>query len=133
MAQDDKNTERRMFGISSQKKETGSNAALMSAWDALDTRVVIADAQYNVIYMNRAVREFLKSVEPHIRKDLPGFDVSQLIGKNLDVFHKNPAPERAILSKLNAATKASVHLSGLLFGLTLVPLRDPVTGERSGV
>ena len=121
-----------MFGSSKNDRQDAVAPALAAAWDALETRVMIADARYNIIYLNRATREFLKQVEPQIRKDLPHFDASQLVGKNIDIFHKNPAHQRGMLDRLNASHKASIRLGGLLFGLTLAPLRD-VAGARCGV
>jgi len=119
-----------MFGKA--HKQDNNALALNAAWDALDTRAMITDATYTITHLNPAVLTFLKSVESQIRKDLPHFQADRLIGQKIDIFHKNPAHQRQMLDTLQQPSKTSIRLGGLMFGLTVVPLKD-VTGKRLGM
>ena len=47
---------------------------------------MVADADYNIVYMNDTLGQMLRSNETAIRKDLPRFDAANLIGVNMDTF-----------------------------------------------
>jgi methyl-accepting chemotaxis protein len=81
--------------------------------------------------MNDAVIELLKEAEADIRKDLPGFNVSGLIGTNIDGFHKNPAHQRQMLAGLNATHRATIAIGGRVFDLVATPIKDKA-GRRMG-
>lgn len=78
----------------------------------LTTNVMVADANLNIAYMNEAVISFLKDAEADIRKDLPNFRVDELIGKNIDVFHKRPEYQRQMLAKLSGSHNATIKVGG---------------------
>ena len=52
---------------------------------------MIADDQLNIAYMNKAALALMRDAEADLRKELPRFSTTTLIGSNIDVFHKNPA------------------------------------------
>ena len=58
-----------------------------------DINILYADRNFNITYANPQSIETLKKVEEY----LP-IKVDNLIGTNIDVFHKNPAHQRKILS-----------------------------------
>lgn len=88
----------------------------------LSTNVMIADEDYNIIYVNDSIIQFLRSLESDIRKDFPTFSVDTLIGTNIDFFHKNPAHQRGMLDRLTSEFKTSIKLGGLVFNLLAYPL-----------
>ena len=120
-----------MFGKGKQKQDNTASLIQSAAWDAIDTRVIVADENYNIIFLNKAIRDFLAEAEPVIRKDLPHFQAAQLLGRNIDIFHKNPAHQRQVLDRLSKPHHASIRLGGILFGLPVNPLRD-ASGRRTG-
>ena len=67
------------------------------ALDGCSTNVMIADNNLNIVYMNESVGSMLKTAESDLRKDLPNFNASKLMGENIDSFHKNPAHQRGML------------------------------------
>ncbi|MGB0719833.1 MAG: methyl-accepting chemotaxis protein, partial [Bdellovibrionales bacterium] len=73
----------------------------------------------------------LKEVESDVRKDLPNFDTNNLIGRNVDIFHKNPAHQRKMLAHLQDGYKTSISVGGRVFGLIASPLNND-NGERIG-
>ncbi len=55
--------------------------------------IMLADRDFNIVYANPATVENLKPLE-HL---LP-IKLEQLVGTNIDVFHKNPSHQRSLLS-----------------------------------
>ena len=101
------------------------------ALDVCDTSVMIADADFNIIYMNQAVNRMLENRETQLRETLPGFSVARLVGTNVDVFHKNPAHQRELISGLKEVYRTTIKVGSLTFRLTATPMFD-AEGKRSG-
>ncbi|QJP06710.1 methyl-accepting chemotaxis protein [Pseudomonas multiresinivorans] len=107
------------------------NARIKSALDNVSANVMIANNDLDIIYMNRTVTEMLGNAEADIRRQLPNFNASRLMGTNIDVFHKNPAHQRGMLAHLTARHKAELNLGGRRFALDVVPVFNDA-GERLG-
>ncbi|KPH93622.1 chemotaxis protein [Pseudoalteromonas porphyrae] len=114
-----------------EKRESQENLRVRRALDRVATNTMIADADNNIIYMNDAVVNMMRTAEKDLRKDLPTFDSSKLLGQNIDVFHKNPVHQRNILSKLNKTYSAEILVGGRTFGLVANPIITP-DSERIG-
>lgn len=97
---------------------------LQGAMDRLQSNIMIADANYNIIYMNESMNEFLLEREADLKVIAPHFDAKNLIGKNIDVFHKNPSHQRAMLSKLTESTSVKIAIADFYFELTMLPLKN---------
>ena len=113
------------------KVEAIENYRIKLSLETAQSSVMIADSEYNIIYMNPSLVAFLKECESDIKKDLPNFDVNNLIGKNIDVFHKNPAHQRGMLSKLDKLYKTSIVVGGRSFNLVTAPIIS-LKGEKIG-
>jgi methyl-accepting chemotaxis protein len=103
------------------------NAAL----DATSTNVMIADAERNIIFMNRAVMAMLTNAQADIRKALPQFDVSKTLGSSMDSFHRNPAHQASLLGGLTSTYRAEINVGGRTFLLVANPIFNE-KGERLG-
>jgi methyl-accepting chemotaxis protein len=104
---------------------------LKQALDTCSTNVMIADADLNIIYMNRSVTQMMNGNEAELRKGLPNFDAKRLVGSNIDSFHKNPAHQRGMLANLRGEYKTQIRVAGLDFGLFANPIIDSA-GKRLG-
>ena len=93
------------------------------AVDAVSANIMVADAAYDIVSINSALKEFLTEAEDEIRRDLPNFRVAELIGKNIDVFHKNPAHQRRMLDGLAGVHPCDDPDRGRAFDLTVAPLK----------
>jgi methyl-accepting chemotaxis protein len=100
--------------------------------DNVSTNVMLADKHRNIIYANKAIIEMFRLAQDDIRKDLPDFDSSRLVGVNIDQFHKHPAHQAQILERLRGAHKASIQMGGRTFVLTASAVVND-TGEYLGV
>ncbi len=102
------------------------------ALDALSVCVMIADEALNIVYLNPSVRDLLAQAEQDIRKDLPNFRVSDLVGQNIDCFHSNPVHQRRLLEGLNSVHRATISVGGRSFDLIASPIKG-ADGKRCGV
>ncbi|RZF95354.1 PAS domain-containing protein [Pseudoalteromonas sp. CO302Y] len=114
-----------------EKREAEENLRVRRALDRVATNTMIADAGNNIIYMNEAVLNMMKIAESDLRKDLPNFNSNNLIGQNIDVFHKNPAHQRNMLAKLSSTYSTEIVVGGRTFGLVANPIFTP-DNERIG-
>jgi methyl-accepting chemotaxis protein len=87
--------------------------------DVVQTNVMVADADLNVVYVNDSIKEMLATAESDIRKDVPSFNSRTVVGTNIDTFHKNPAYQRKLLAELKGMHKAQLKLGGRTFSLIL--------------
>ncbi len=112
-------------------KIAAENTRIKNALDKCSTNVMIADADNNIVYMNETVAEMMRGNEAELRKSLPQFDARKLMGENIDVFHKNPAHQRGMLSALKSTHKTQIKVGELIFGLIANPIVD-AKGNRVG-
>lgn len=105
--------------------------ALTGAIESVSSRVMMADANLNIIFVNKAAMEMFKKNEAKMREQLPNFDADKLIGANIDIFHKNPAHQRAMLEKLASPYDTTITVAGYIYDLTATPVVSS-SGERLG-
>ena len=112
--------------------ESGVSAArIRTALDACKTNVMVADENYNIVYMNKTMTGMLQEAEAELRKDIPAFDAGALIGTNIDAFHKDPSHQRRILSGLTATFETDLNAGGRNFHLVVTPILGD-DGKRIG-
>jgi methyl-accepting chemotaxis protein len=108
-----------------------ANARVKQALDSVTGNTMIADNEFNIIYMNAAVQGMMSNAQGDIRKDLPNFDANKLIGQNIDVFHKNPSHQRNLVANMRGTYKTEIMVGGRTFGLIANPIENE-QGERLG-
>src|SRR5208282_501971 len=102
-----------------------------SGLDVVRSNVMIADDGYNIMYMNTTLKEMMRSAESELRKVLPAFDSSKLIGACMDVFHKNPVHQRKVLDQLTGSFENHITVGTQKFHLVATPVMDQ-HGKRAG-
>ena len=84
------------------------------------TNVVMADPDLNIIYANPASVKTLESLSEYL--PVP---VDKVIGSNIDIFHKDPAYQRRILSNpKNLPVKAQITIGPEIADLLVSPIYD---------
>ena len=119
--------------INEYNKVTGTLAQSklrLSALDAVETNIMVADANYDIVYINASLAQMLRVAEHDIKKDLPQFSAATVIGSNIDIFHKNPAHQRRMLAAMTEPHKTKLHIGGRAFTLLVSPVFEQ--GARSG-
>jgi len=119
------------FDVIDKQQITTRAMRVKSALDHVNTNVMIADADLNIIYTNDALDGMFRDAQKDIRKDLPNFDVDSLIGTNIDVFHKNPHHQRQIVEHLTGNVEANIKLGGRSFRFFANPITSD-EGRRIG-
>jgi methyl-accepting chemotaxis protein len=102
------------------------NLRIRTALDVSRSNVMLADADYNIIYMNGTLRQMLREAEVEIRKAMPSFDSSKLMGMNMEAFHKSPA-----LDSLTGTYEARFAIGSQKFMIVATAVLDK-DGKRNG-
>ena len=105
---------------------------IKQALDNVESCVMVANNNLEIIYMNKTVASMFSNAEADIRQQLPDFDASQLLGANIDQFHKNPAHQRAMLEKLNDVFRSTLLIGGRHMNIVANPVKDDA-GDRIGI
>ncbi|WP_430459791.1 methyl-accepting chemotaxis protein [Thalassolituus sp. LLYu03] len=114
-----------------EKRQSDANARVKQALDVVATNAMIADNDLDIVYLNNSVSAMLKNAEADLRKELPSFDAANLMGKNIDIFHKNPAHQRSMLAALKSTYRTQIVVGGRTFALTANPIFNDLK-ERIG-
>ena len=96
------------------------------------TNVMIADADLCITYVNTSLDKMLKTAEADIRKQLPAFSASEVIGTNIDRFHAKPSHQRSMLANLRTTHTAQLAIGGRSFNLIVNPIFDRDGTTRLG-
>ncbi|TNC99789.1 MAG: methyl-accepting chemotaxis protein [Gallionellaceae bacterium] len=115
------------FEVSEGRRQADETTRVKIGLDNVSTNVMIADKNRNIIYMNKAITEMFKAAQEDIRKDFPGFDANNLLGSNIDQFHKNPAHQAQMLERLTGTQRATIKIGVRTFALTV----SAVINDRS--
>ena len=121
--------------LGAQVNETTANARksyrMEAGLDKMNAKIMLADQNRTIIYINPALQEFLKKIEPDLRTVLPHFDADNLLGKNIDIFHKNPHHQIDILAHIHRNHIAKIDVAGQHLQLVMNPIEDE-KGNRIG-
>lgn len=114
-----------------EQQQARANARIAHALKICDTSVMMADNDFNIVYMNDAVRAMMAEASTELRKAIPAFDHQRLLGSSIDLFHKNPAMQRRMLQELKLPYHTDIKVGSLTFGLIATPVLDEA-GMRLG-
>ena len=113
-------------------KQVGAEAIrIKQALDNVSSGVMVADNGLNIIYTNSTVLETFKNAESDIQRELPNFKADELLGANIDQFHKNPAHQRNLIPNLNTTMKSTLVIGGRYMDFIANPVLND-DGERIG-
>ena len=96
------------------------------ALDRVSANIMMADAEGTITYANGALLEMFKAAEADIRKAFPGFDADQLVGRSIDMFHKDAAGTRRLLAGLTGTHRSTAIIGRRTFFITV----NPVVGRH---
>lgn len=113
------------------KVSNQENLRFKIAFDNMSAAVMIADENRTIIYANNTVLKLLQNAEISIREELPQFAVKTMLGKNIDLFHKNPAHQQQLLEKLTSTAQTTTVLGGKHLTICVDPIISS-HGQRLG-
>jgi len=117
--------------IERERAVAAENQRVRSALDVASSGMMIADADGRIVYANPAVLRVLKDGEPAMRERLPGFRADAVLGSNFDIFHRDPAHQRALVPALTTTHRARLAIGGMHLDLAANPMFGE-HGERIG-
>ncbi len=100
---------------------------LQGAIDQSGTPVIMINRNLEITYANKSTIDLMKGHEATFQKKYPGFmaTAEAIIGTNIDVFHKNPAHQRQLLSDANNLPYATdITIEHLTFALNVTAIVD---------
>ncbi|NOH95918.1 aerotaxis transducer Aer2 [Vibrio sp. 99-70-13A1] len=111
--------------VTEERAKEAEIGRLASAVEGMTTNLMMANEDGIIQYVNPSLSTLLKGRESELRKELSGFDASNLVGKNIDIFHKNPAHQRSIIANPDRLPFSSdIKVGTLEFNLTCIAMRD---------
>lgn len=114
--------------------EAASKDATMksTALDAGSAAIMIADADFKIVYASSSVLDLLKQHRKVISARIPTFDPENIIGQTIDIFHKKPDMQRDMLNGLGAdGHDASLEMDDITLELRISRIDDDA-GARIG-
>lgn len=108
--------------FSSLQTKTANADRVQLAMDCTTASVMIADADFNIVYCNPSMVQTFQKVESDIRQVFASFDSRKLVGVNMDIFHKNPAHQRSMVANLKDTVKTKIKVGPCTFDLVASPI-----------
>lgn len=84
--------------ITAQEKLAQEAVFKSAAFEVSAIATMMIDRDFKVTFVNEATKKLLADNAEAFRKIWPTFDASNIIGACIDIFHKNPAHQRQMLS-----------------------------------
>jgi methyl-accepting chemotaxis protein len=122
--------ERLATDIGEARRRAAESERVRQGLDAAEANVMLADADLNIVYVNRSMVAALRAAETDIRSHLPAFSVDTIVGSNIDTFHRRPAHQRGMLGAMNGSHKTSLRIGPRTFTLNITPIDN--AGTRIG-
>ena len=97
---------------------------IKSTLEAASINMMMADNDGFIRYMNPSTEKFMQASASNFKKVLPNFDPNKIIDQNFDIFHKNPAHQRNLLSSLTGPYSVTLPLGDLFVKLSANPIYD---------
>ena len=117
--------------VTEQVRAAEQNSRIKSALDRASASVMLADANLDIIYLNEAAMRLFRDAQADFRRDLPSLNADHIVGSNIDIFHKNPAHQRQLISALRSTHTTDIRLGGHAIRLSISPIFG-ASGERIG-
>ncbi|ASG05988.1 methyl-accepting chemotaxis protein [Vibrio anguillarum] len=98
---------------------------LASAVEGMTTNLMMADKEGIIQYLNPSLTKLMRTRESELRTVLTSFDINNLVGQNIDIFHKNPGHQRSIIANPDRLPFSSnIKVGALQFNLTCIAMHN---------
>lgn len=91
----------------------------------VSTGVLIADPDYQIIYINPAAEQLFLKNQEIIREYLPQFDAKQLLNSSIHQFHRDIQKKENLLCNLTQTYQTFIQLGNLAIEAKINPVFDP--------
>ncbi|MCX7095042.1 MAG: methyl-accepting chemotaxis protein [Methylobacter sp.] len=107
------------------KQGLAESKRITQALDNVQSPVMVANKNFEIIYMNDSVQKLFKAAESDIRKQIPHFVADNLMGSNVDLYH--PTIKTGVLEKSQESIRSQLIIGGRHMNI----IASPVNGENS--
>ncbi len=107
------------------KQGLAESKRITQALDNVQSPVMVANKNFEIIYMNDSVQKLFKMAESDIRKQIPHFSADKLMGSNVDLYH--PTIKNGVLEKSQESIRSQLVIGGRHMNI----IASPVNGENS--
>nr|WP_295829770.1 methyl-accepting chemotaxis protein [uncultured Azospirillum sp.] len=101
------------------------------ALERVSANIMMADVDGRILYANDSIMAMFRHAEADLRVSLPSFDANALVGRNFDVFHRDPGHQRRLLADLTQTHRGLAKTGGRTFQVIANPVVSR-QGERLG-
>ncbi|KRG44888.1 hypothetical protein ARC78_03500 [Stenotrophomonas pictorum JCM 9942] len=101
-----------------------SELRLRTALDNMTAKLMLADADSTIVYVNDALKRMFQRNLEAMRNRFPDFDPEQLVGRSIDIFHRHPQHQREALRNTRTKISASLQIGPMRMELDAMPIRD---------
>ncbi|WP_372397379.1 methyl-accepting chemotaxis protein [Azospirillum sp. HJ39] len=101
------------------------------ALERVSANIMMADTDGRILYANDSIMTMFRHAEADLRTALPDFDSRTLVGRNFDVFHRDPGHQRRLLSDLTQTHRGWARAGGRSFQVIANPVVSR-QGEKLG-
>jgi methyl-accepting chemotaxis protein len=113
------------FDVAEAKRTADENLRIKIALDNVSTGVILADNDRNIIYVNKSVLNMFGQAEADIRKQIPNFSVGNLVGTNLDHFHKVFKHQLLHSDAVTGSSTVNVEMADSFMEVVVTPVITP--------
>ena len=118
--------------VTDQRAKEEKAERLQKAIDGAQTAIMMIDRDLNVTYANESTMQILRKYENELRSLYPGFSSEKVVGSCIDMFHKNPAHQRGLLSNpANLPYETDIQVGPLTFNIRVAAINN-LKGEYVG-
>jgi methyl-accepting chemotaxis protein len=110
------------------KQGLAESKRITQALDNVQSPVMVANKNCEIIYMNDSVRKMFKTAENDIRSQLPHFSADKLMGSNVELYHAHI--QDGVLEKTQEPIKSQLIIGGRHMSIIASPVNSD--GERIG-
>jgi len=121
-----------MFSFDKFGKNANNSTLKLAAFENSSANFMIADLEYNIVYINSGLAKLLGEAENDLRRELPNFGVTKLVGSNIDVFYKDAAHQRRVFDALKGSYKENINLGGRDFDVIATAIIENDSEKRIG-
>jgi len=111
--------------ITNLRIQEGKAARLRSAFQGCNTAIMMIDRNFIIRYVNPACMQMLRQHYDTFKKIYPDFQIDNLLGSCIDIFHKNPEHQRKLMSNPeNLPHQTTIMVENLTFSLNISAIYD---------
>jgi methyl-accepting chemotaxis protein len=119
------------FELAESKRKADDMSRIKMALDCVGTPVRIADVAGRVIYLNHALTETLRRIEPQLKAQNPSFSIDTFVGSSIGSLYADPEPALKRLASLTQTTTTEMLIGGRTYRVVTSPVFNE-TGSRLG-